>query len=175
MTLREVKQQFFALRNGLLADMLRKQGVATHKLIFGLNIPQLREIAGRAGTDDALAAELWADAGCRESRLLAPMVASASAGALALAAEVQTVEEADILCHRLLRRCPGAAAGAEKAIASANPLERYCGLRLLLNLLPESADAARRAAAQVEFHPVTDAAVRQINSALANAEESALL
>lgn len=174
MELREVKQRFFALRNGLLADMLRKQCAAPHKLIFGLNIPQLREIAAEAGTDPALGRELWADADCRESRLLAPMVMAPDADAFGLMREVRTPEEADILCHRLLRRCPGAVAEAEAALTDADPMVRYCGLRLLLNLLPEAREAARRAADTVPFHPLTDGPVRQIRSQLADEEDNLL-
>ena len=170
MELREVKQQFFALRNGLLADMLRKQCQLTQKVIFGLNLPQIRDIALRAGEDAELASRLWADVDCRESRLLAPMVRPADAGALAWLGEVLTVEEADVVCHRLLCRCPGALDAARAALADERPLVRYAALRLLLNLLPAAAPAAAEAVATVPFHPLTDAVVRQLRSELADAE-----
>lgn len=169
MELREVKQQFFALRNGLLADMLRKQCALPHRVIFGLNLPQIRDIALRCGEDADLAAALWADTDCREARLLAPMVHPADANALQWLAEVATVEEADVLCHRLLRRCPGATDFAARAVADSRPMVRYAALRLLLNLLPQSAPAAAAAVASVPFHPLTDGVVRQIKSELADA------
>lgn len=174
MTLREAKQQFFALRNGLLADMLRKQGVAQHKMIFGLNVVQLRQIADETGRNAELAAELWADKNCRESRLLAPMVHPIEQSAFAMMHEVQTVEEADILCHRLLRLCSEALNAAKEALGSDVPLTRYCALRLLLNLLPDSADAAREAIKSVPSNPVTDAVVRQLQLELADEEDSLL-
>lgn len=173
MEIREVKLQFFALRNGLLADMLRKQCALPHRIIFGLNLPQIKAIADRAGIDADLAAQLWADTDCRESRLLAPMVSDPSAaGHLARLEEFRSVEEADVACHRLLRHCPGALAAAERALGSDTPLTRYAALRLLLNLMPEpeAAKAAARAVDAVPFHPLTDATVRQIRSELADAD-----
>lgn len=170
MELREVKQRFFALRNGLLADMLRKQCALPHKMIFGLNLPQIREIAAEAGTDAALAAQLWADTEVRESRLLAPMVTPAEAARLAWLGEVRTVEEADVVCHRLLRHCPGAEQAALEALGSEEPLVRYAALRLLLNLLPQSRPALERVLPTIEFHALTDGIVRQINRELADVD-----
>ena len=52
-----VKRRFFALRNGIIADTLRRAG-DPHTIIFGLTLPQLREVAEATGKDDALAALL---------------------------------------------------------------------------------------------------------------------
>ncbi len=160
MELREVKQQFFALRNGLLADTLRKQASLPHRVIFGLNIIQLREIAERAGKDLALAEALWADRDCRESRLLAPMILP-EPNAQWLT-EVQTPEEADILCHRSLRNHPRALDFALEAIGSSVPLTRYSGLRLLLNLLPQAAPQAAEILPTLPPHPLTAAVAAQL-------------
>ena len=160
MELREIKQQFFALRNGMLADTPRKQASLPHKLIFGLNIIQLRELASAIGKDEALAIALWADSDCRESRLLAPMLLPSPN--LSWLQEVRTPEEADILCHSSLRHHPDAQAAALSAIESADPLQRYSGLRLLLNLLPASAPAAKTALATIPSHPLTAAITAQL-------------
>ncbi|MDE7111225.1 MAG: hypothetical protein K2O38_04920 [Muribaculaceae bacterium] len=160
MELREAKQHFFALRNGLLADSLRKQCSLPHKLIFGLNIIQLREIATMAGKDSALAEALWADSDCRESRLLAPMVAPEPQPQWL--SEVRSAEEADILCHASLRRHPDAEAIAVKAAASENPLLSYAGLRLLLNLLPGAKDSARKAIETLSAKPLTAGIASQL-------------
>lgn len=166
MEVRDVKQRFFALRNGLLADMMRKQCATPHKLIFGLNLPQIKSIAAEAGTDAELSALLWADADCRESRLLAPMLRPAGADALPMLLEARTPEEADVLCHSLLRRCPGAEQAAREALANPEPMVRYGALRLLLHLMPASRPALEAAVEAVPFHPLTDAIVRQIRTEL---------
>ena len=47
---------------------------------------------------------------------------------------VQTVEEVDVLCHRLLRYEPYASRLANDAIRSDKELNRYAGYRLIVNL-----------------------------------------
>lgn len=49
--------------------------------------------------------------------------------------EAQTVEVADILCHRLLRHQPYALEIALEAAGSADEMERYGAFRLLNNLV----------------------------------------
>lgn len=107
-TLKDIKQRFFALRNGILADALRKQG--GHEMVFGLQIPQIAEIARDTEPSMELADILWNDRSVRESRLLAtylfPPEEVTISKALKLAADVITVEEADMLAFRLLKRLP---------------------------------------------------------------------
>ena len=68
-----VKRRMFAMRNGIIADSLRKAG-SPFRMIFGLNLPQLDEIAADTGKDEELALMLFADRNNRESSLLAPMI-----------------------------------------------------------------------------------------------------
>lgn len=109
MTLQEIKQLFFSFRNGVVAKAFYDAG-APYKTIFGLQIPQLAEIARQVGFDSILASQLWADCGCRESRLLACRLFNPETlgkdEALRLACTVQTREEADYLAFVLLRRLP---------------------------------------------------------------------
>lgn len=128
MTLAETKQRMFALRNGLLADGLRRHYGATYTVVFGLMLPQIKEIAARCGKNQRLAEELWANRQCRESRLLAPYVAEHMPDRWPQ--EVQTDEEADILCHALLRHHPRAAAIAGTLSQSADPLHNYTAKRV---------------------------------------------
>lgn len=58
--MQRLKRRFFAMRNGITADALRRVG-QPFRVIFGLNMPQLREIAGEFGPDEELARELWAN------------------------------------------------------------------------------------------------------------------
>ena len=107
-TVRQIKQQFFAFRNGILADALRKQG--PYEIIFGLQIPQIAEIARSLTPSMELARTLWEDSKVRESRLLAtylfPVEEIDLEKALSLSSEANTVEEADMLAFRLLKRLP---------------------------------------------------------------------
>lgn len=105
----DIKKSFFALRNGILADTLRKAGMS-YKVIFGLQIPQIAEIARGLEPSEELATELWKDREVRESRLLACYLFRTDetdmAKALELATDVRTPEEADMLAFRLFKRLP---------------------------------------------------------------------
>ncbi len=118
--LREIKQEFYAYRNGIVADALRKAGMP-YKVIFGLQVPQLAEISRQIiariesqnnGNDTIaerrrLAQALWDDRGVRESRLLACYLFDHTqmdrAEAESLLNDIQTPEERDMLNFRLLR------------------------------------------------------------------------
>lgn len=144
-----IKRRFFAMRNGIIADTLRKGGLGYH-MIFGLNLPQITEIATDLPKDAELAEELWADRRTRESLLLAPMLYPAAGMDAATAArwmsEVTATEVADILCLKLLRHTPDALDTAITAMTSDTPMVRYTALRLMLNLLNLSATPAGREA-----------------------------
>ncbi len=137
--MQNVKQRFFALRNGLLADMLRRGG-SPFRIIFGLNLPQLKEIAGVFGTDDGLAEALWANVSTRESRLLAPMVADADAfghdrAMTWLASASGSLEELDVLCHALLRKLPYGRALVDELAGAEDAQLRYAALRLMMSFV----------------------------------------
>lgn len=129
-----------AFRNGIVADTLRKAGM-NYEIIFGLQIPQLSQIAKQVDNPE-LAEELWQDKKVRESRLLACYIFAPETVdeemALRLSSDVQTREEADILCFRLLRRLPYAESLAGKieseASAAGNALQAYCAEALKRNL-----------------------------------------
>ena len=117
MTLQEIKKLFFAYRNGVVADTLRRSGMS-YDMIFGCDIPTLSSIARKIGFDERLAEELWNDCGVRESRLLATYLFDPSntdmEKAIRMASEVRTREEADLLTFRLLKRLPYARELAER-------------------------------------------------------------
>ena len=108
---KDIKQRFFAFRNGILADALRRH--SGYSVIFGLQVPQLAEIARDLKQDMALAERLWSETHVRESRLLAsylfPPAEVSMETAVRLAAEAANEEEADMLAFRLFKRLPFAA------------------------------------------------------------------
>ena len=143
--LREIRKEFFAFRNGIVADTLRKAG-DPHGMIMGCLLVDINSIVARFrdGIDDkeqlkAISAELWSDTHSRECRLAAPMLYPAEEMSLALAMQwcetVETTEVADNLCHKLLRHIPEADGLFRQLIARESPLMKYTGYRLLLNLL----------------------------------------
>lgn len=135
---RNIRKQFFAYRNGMLADTLRSAGNA-YSVIFGLNLHQIVEIASAIQPDANLAQSFWNDRKCREARLIAPMIMPRDAFSLQEASlwceDVANNEETDVLCHRLLRHLTFATELVEKYRKSSNESQRYLAYRLLLNLL----------------------------------------
>ncbi len=129
----EIRKEFFALRNGMIADTLRKGGLG-QKYIFGLQLPQIKELSERFRPADpeeaaSLARALWADSECREARLsachLMPPAFMTEAEATEWSVGVMTREEADILAFRLLRHLPFSEAVAGILSASEDPLKNY--------------------------------------------------
>lgn len=119
---KEVRKQMFAFRNGIIADTLRRAGLP-HEVIFGLNLPQIKEIAtplleAEEGASDCeqtaatheLALRLWADEKCREARLLACHLFDPARAdeefLLGIVGSLRSREEADVLRLRLLRKLP---------------------------------------------------------------------
>ncbi len=107
--MKEIKHLFFTYRNGAVADTLRRYGTP-HKVIFGLDVPRIAEIARGLTHSVELADRLWQDSDVRESRLLAaylfPPEEVNREKARELARECRTQEEADMLAFRLLKRLP---------------------------------------------------------------------
>lgn len=149
-----VKRRFFAMRNGVIADVYRKAGSA-YKVIFGLNLPQISDIAHETGADAELSEQLWNNSATRESRLLAPMIMPRDSfgedRARQWCGQVDDYETADILCHRLLRHMPYAVPLSAELSADPSPMMRYVGVRLAFNILyghrDDAVAAARRALA----------------------------
>ena len=142
---REIRKEFFAFRNGIVADKLRKAG-DPHPVMMGCLLVDIQAIAQRhrqAISDKdqlaTLAQELWEDTKSRECRLAAPMLYPPEMMTLEKARQwcstVETVEVADSLCHKLLRHTPQADVLFRQLIAHDSPLIKYTGYRLLLNLL----------------------------------------
>lgn len=135
-TIRQIKSDFFALRNGVIADRLRAAG-SQYKIIFGLTVPQIESVAAKHPQSADLAEALWGNATTRESRLMATMVYPVADFTVAKArqwiAEADTTELVDMLCFKLVRNLDGAEALAFEL--AAEPKTLYAGLRLLMNLL----------------------------------------
>ena len=140
--MQSVKRRFFAMRNGVIADTLRRAG-SPFRVIFGLNLPQIAEIAAEVPQEHRaeLAEALWANNGTRESMLIAPMLMSresVDAGrAEQMLREAPCAEVADVLCHRLLRHLPFAQELSLSLADDADDGVRYGALRLMFNIVGE--------------------------------------
>ncbi len=146
-----IKHLLYAMRNGVVADALRKQG-APFRMIYGVNLPQLTEIASQITHDKATAQALWDDRNVRECMLLAPLVYPRDAfdedTAMTWVCQAPTQEVIDILCHKLLRHLDFAYDMARRLSDSESDMIRYAALRLMFNLLPKNVNETKSYAAK---------------------------
>lgn len=165
--MQRLKRRFFAMRNGALAEQLRQNG-APYRIIFGLNLPQIAEIAAETPPSPEMAERLWANRTTRESMLIAPMLYPSAAmrplTALRWAMTADTTEVVDVLCHRLLRRLDYCFDIADELWCAPAPINRYAALRLMLNRFPQQIDIIEGRAREEagRNHPMTASLCRQI-------------
>lgn len=131
--LQQIKRHFFAMRNGVIADKLRKCG-SPYKIIFGLNLPQIKEIAQNIVPSNQLFNDLWANNSTRESKILAPMLLNLNDVdfnmALMLIDTSTDSECIDMLCHNLLKRVGFREALIDECITSPLFNRQLAALRL---------------------------------------------
>ena len=173
-----LKRRFFAMRNGAVADSMRKAG-APYRIIFGLNIPQIVDIAREFGPDRDLADQLRVNVATRESLLIAPMMFPREELTEEIAHEwlstAMTPEVVDMACLKLIRYLPEAGKLIEKLYKSDKDLDRYAALRLGANILPAEMDLVEQCArAEAERQlPLTLSMVRMILDDIAWRKEEA--
>lgn len=164
--MQRVKRRFFAMRNGDLAQQMADMSGRRYQINFGLNLPQINEIARdfqaggaevadleKDGFDQAdFARRLRNNTSTRESMLIAPMLFPVDQltvdEAIDWVLSVPTPEVGDILCMKLLRRHPSAIEIVKWLFDEAiEDLSIYTAIRLTLNLLqtgkltPDEADS----------------------------------
>ena len=88
-TIKEIKLELRAAMNGVVAAQMRQAGMP-YKLIFGVELPRLQEIAREFRADRRLAQDLWNESS-RECKILATMLMP-PAECLAEIAEIWTDE-----------------------------------------------------------------------------------
>lgn len=134
-SIRNIKKELRLFMNGITSAQLRKMGMQ-YNIIFGVDIPHLKEIAAKFPKDKALAHELWRE-NIRESKLLAifllpeeeyPCVAEK------WIEECRYSENADHLAHSILCKLPDAVEKALCWIGNKKELTRYCGYQTLSHL-----------------------------------------
>ena len=134
----DIRKEFFAYRNGIIAEQLRAAG-DPHTMIMGCQLTDVIAIAEHYEKSAELAQALWNDVNHRECRMAATMLYPTEnfdiETAVAWCQSVESVEIADVLCHRLLRHLPYALELWKQLLACDKKLVRYTAWRLLLNLI----------------------------------------
>lgn len=133
---REIKQSFRQLMDGMTAQSMRVKGVE-YKLNWGASIPMLRDMAAEIGKDYELAIELW-KADVRECKILATMVMPADRmlpEVVDIWMEQTTSQEiAEQAAFNLYQYLSYAPAKAYQWIAFDKELYQLCGFHILTRL-----------------------------------------
>lgn len=142
-----LKRRLYAMRNGIVADALRKAG-SPYKMIFGVNLPQITEIARDFAPNAELAEKAWSDDSTRESMLIAPMLVPqldfSESDAVRWIDSAKAYEAVDVLCLKLLRYEPYALDLSVRLIEDDDIMRKYAGMRLICNLAPSNIELALR-------------------------------
>ena len=136
----DIKAQLRLYMNGVLAQSLRERGLR-YKLIFGIELPRLKEIAEAYVPDHDLAQALWKE-DIRECRILAGLLQPTATFYPEIAdiwlEQMHDTEIIDFTCMHLFRRLPYASEKVFEWIASEEERVQYAGFRLMCHLLSRS-------------------------------------
>lgn len=105
----QIKKDFFSLRNGIVAEILRKVDTS-HQFIYGLTVPEFISLSKKYPKDMILGLKLWNDKKTRESRLfslyLIPVKQLEKNKVIEMIKDVSTREEAEMLAFKILKHLP---------------------------------------------------------------------
>jgi len=134
--LREIKQSFRLLMNGVVSQSMRQKGV-DYKINWGVQIADLQKMAERYGKDYHLAVALWKE-DIRECKILAAMVMPAEEMPEEVAEiwmeQTHTQEIAELAAFHLYQYLPCAPSLAFRWIASDDDIRQICGYNILSRL-----------------------------------------
>ena len=134
--LRLIKRSLRGVMNGPVSASMREKGLA-YKVIFGVELPRLQQMAEEFPHTYELAAALWKES-IRECRLLASMLMPKECMDAELAEvwveQMQYVEEAEVTVMSLFCHEPWASAKAYEWIAAEEEMHQLCGYLLLSRL-----------------------------------------
>lgn len=138
-TVRQIKSQLRLFMNGVLSQSLREKGLK-YRLIFGVELPRLKEIAAGYEQNHDLAQALWKE-DIRECKILAAYLQPTETFDAELAdfwmEQIHNTELADYVTMALFRRLPYASQKAFQWMASENRMEQYTGFRLMSHLFAQ--------------------------------------
>lgn len=132
-TVKEIKQSFRLLMNGVTAQSMRDKGL-DYRINWGVSLPHLQELAREYEPNKALAVELW-KANVRECKILATMLMPKEAFDIELAIlwieQTQTQEIAEIAAMNLYQYMPYAEDLALMLIAKDKIMAQIHGFTIL--------------------------------------------
>ena len=143
---KEIKQSFRLLMNGVTASSMRQKGVE-YKLNWGVNIFDLQRMAVDYGKDYELAVELWKE-DIRECKLLATMIMPAEEMPSEVVdiwmEQTRSQEMIEMAVFNLYQHLPYAAQKAFQWMAADNDLYQIAAYLLLARLFMQGLEPDER-------------------------------
>ncbi len=144
--LQHIKRALRGVMNGPVSSSMRSKGLA-YKVIFGVELPRLQQMAEELPHTFELAAALWKE-DIRECRLLAGMLMPVERMDAELASlwveQMRFQEEAECTVMHLFCRAPWASSKAFEWIAREEEMFQLCGYQLLARLFMQGATPSER-------------------------------
>jgi len=172
-----IKADLRAAMNGIASKVIKDSGMG-YRLVYGVELPRLREIASAYTPDHRLAQALWQE-NIREYKMLAILLFPRQEFDWDMAdiwltnLPMEQAEIAQLLCMDLLSNIPGAAEHAFYGMADERPMYQLCGFLILTRLLMQGAVLAPDA--EVEFLDQATSALATTSLSLKKAVTQALL
>lgn len=139
---RDIKKELRAAMNGIASAQMRQAGMP-YKVIFGVELPRLQQIASEFSSSRRLAQHLWNEP-IRESKLLACMLMPHDELLPEVAElwieEAPTAECIQVMVMLLLHNQTWAAECAFQWIASESPNHQLAGMLIVARLLASGAE-----------------------------------
>ena len=174
-TIREIKGKLRLFMNGVLSQSLREKGLK-YRLIFGVELPRLKELAAEYEPNHELAQALWKE-DIRECKILAAYLQPTESFYPEIAdiwvEQIHNSELADYVCMALFRRLPYASQKAFQWIASGERMPMYIGFRLMGHLF-STLGTEMNERSREEFIDQTQAVLQGDDLLLKQAARSAL-
>lgn len=173
-TIKDIKKELRAAMNGIASAKMREAG-APYKLIFGVELPRLQEIAREFRANHQLAQQLWNE-NIRESKLLATMLMPLENFVPEIADiwvdEIPCTEVAQVAVMHLFARLPYAPTLAFEWIAHESDNRQLCGYLIIARLLMQGAIFNERSINELEdqMSSVSDTAPLALRKAIMSIE-----
>ena len=153
-TIRNIKKELRANMNGIASSQMRRGGMP-HHVVWGIELPRLRNIAAEFAPDRSLGQRLWSE-NVRESQLLGILLTPAQEFLPEVADiwvhEARTPEAVSLLAMELIAPQPWATDMAFRWIAGTHPLASLCGWLTMCRLLRQGNKLMPRSEAELRDH-----------------------
>lgn len=149
-TIKDIKGKFRLFMNGVISQSMRDKGM-DYKLIFGIEVPRLKEIAAQYEKNHEVAQALWKE-NIRECQILATMLQPTDTFYPEIAEiwieSMRMPEQAEQAVMHLFQHLPYATEVVFQWMADERVYFQFCGFLLMTRLLMKGQELNERAAAE---------------------------